>query len=105
LPEASIVRLLSDHVLSDAVPEMVELALRHKAAESDNVTALAMEWETAGERDGAEEVSTQGIQPGVFASTFQSGLPEMQVDDLDDAAIERSIAEINEAIRRGAARK
>jgi hypothetical protein len=26
-------------------------------------------------------------------------------DDLDDAAIERSIAEINEAIRRGAERK
>jgi hypothetical protein len=26
-------------------------------------------------------------------------------DDLDDAAIERSIAEINEAIRRSAARK
>jgi PPM family protein phosphatase len=27
------------------------------------------------------------------------------VDDLDDAAIERSIAEINEAIRRSAAKK
>jgi PPM family protein phosphatase len=27
------------------------------------------------------------------------------VEDLDDAAIERSIAEINEAIRRSAARK
>ena len=27
------------------------------------------------------------------------------IDDLDDAAIERSIAEINEAIKRSAARK
>jgi hypothetical protein len=30
---------------------------------------------------------------------------DTMVEDLDDAAIERSIAEINEAIRRSAARK
>jgi len=105
LPEATIVRLLSERVLSDAVPEMVELALRQNAAESDNVTALAMEWEAEAERDTTQGVSTEGIKPGVFASTFQSGLPDMQPDELDDAAIERSIAEINEAIRRAAARK
>ncbi|MDE1953452.1 MAG: serine/threonine-protein phosphatase [Betaproteobacteria bacterium] len=105
LPEATIVRLLSDRVLSDAVPEMVELALRQNAAESDNVTALAMEWEAEAERETTQGVSTEGIRPGVFASTFQSGLPDMHIDELDDAAIERSIAEINEAIRRAAAKK
>jgi hypothetical protein len=41
----------------------------------------------------------------VFASTVQSAWLDSSSDDLDDAAIERSIAEINEAIRRSAARK
>ena len=40
-----------------------------------------------------------------FASTIQSAVLDGVGDDLDDAAIERSIAEINEAIRRSAARK
>jgi hypothetical protein len=35
----------------------------------------------------------------------QAGWLDSSVDDLDDDAIERSIAEINEAIRRSAARK
>jgi hypothetical protein len=42
---------------------------------------------------------------GVFASTIQAGVLDTGVEDLDDAAIERSIAEINEAIRRSAAKK
>jgi hypothetical protein len=41
----------------------------------------------------------------VFASTIQAGVIDGVDDDLDDEAIERTIAEINEAIRRGAARK
>jgi hypothetical protein len=41
----------------------------------------------------------------VFASTIQAGVMDTLIDDLDDEAIERSIAEINEAIKRSAARK
>ena len=42
----------------------------------------------------------------MFASTIQAGMPaDNEIDDLDEDAIERSIAEINEAIRRSAARK
>ncbi len=102
VPEDELVRLLSDRPLSDAVPEMVELALRNKVSDSDNVTALAITWEADGVPDADGGVSTRGIQPGVFASTFQSGVPEPMPDELDDAAIERSIAEINAAIRRAA---
>lgn len=54
-------------------------------------------------------VSTETIDDGVFASTIQAGMPadgELDaLDDLDEDAIERSIAEINEAIRRSAAKK
>ncbi len=105
IDESSIVSVLSARALSDAVPELVERALRNRSAESDNVTALAIEWEADTERDSTQGVSTQNLAPGVFASTFQAELRDMPVDDLDDAAIERSIAEINEAIRRAAAKK
>ena len=53
----------------------------------------------------APAISTDHIEDGVFASTVQAGWIDSGEDDLDDAAIERSIAEINEAIRRSAARR
>jgi hypothetical protein len=65
-----------------------------------------MEWETPDSFESTRgTISTNDIDEGVFASTVQAGWLESGVDDLDDAAIERSIAEINEAIRRSAARK
>ncbi len=103
--QGAIVHLLSQRALADAVPELVESALRNRSAESDNVTALAIEWEAEAERDSTQGVSTENLAPGVFASTFQAGLPDVAVDELDDAEIERSIAEINEAIRKAASRK
>jgi hypothetical protein len=41
----------------------------------------------------------------VFASTIQAGALDMEDDELDEAGIEKSIAEINEVIRRAAYRK
>ena len=54
---------------------------------------------------GEEDPYTESIDEGVFASTVQAGWLDSTVDDLDDEAIERSIAEINAAIRRSAAKK
>jgi serine/threonine protein phosphatase PrpC len=48
---------------------------------------------------------TESISDDVFESTIQAEPLDGFVDDLDDEAIERSIAEINEAIRRSASRK
>jgi hypothetical protein len=62
-----------------------------------------MEWETPTPTHSTR-VSTDEIEDGSFASTIQSGTPDSSMDDLDDAAIERSIAEINAAIRRTAER-
>jgi len=101
--DEEIVSELAAHPLEQAVPELVELALKRGGARCDNVTVLAMEWETADEFQSTR-VSTEDIENGVFASTIQSGVPDPSVEDLDDAAIEQSIAEINEAIRRTAAR-
>jgi hypothetical protein len=87
------------------VPDLVETALRNGGDHSDNVTVIAFEWETPDAFESTHGVSTDSISDGVFASTIQAGVLDTLVDDLDDAAIERSIAEINEAIRRSAARK
>ncbi|MCZ8257972.1 MAG: serine/threonine-protein phosphatase, partial [Polaromonas sp.] len=88
-----------------AVPDLVENALRTGGEHSDNVTVLAMEWETPDAFESTRGVSTDSIMDGVFASTIQAGVLDSVVDDLDEATIERSIAEINEAIRRSAAKK
>jgi serine/threonine protein phosphatase PrpC len=93
---------LASRTLADAVPDLVELALRNGGAQCDNVTVLAIDWESAeAAADRLGGVSTQALGDDVFASTIQGGvLGQGEPDDLDDAEIERSIREINEAIRR-----
>ena len=99
-----LVRTLSHGKVSDAAPELVEMALRRGGPTGDNVTLIAIEWETPDVPGADPGVSTDGISDDVFASTIQAGMPaDGEIDDLDDDAIERSIAEINEAIRRSAA--
>ena len=105
VPEADIVDLMSTGSVSQAVPDLVEKALRNGGDHSDNVTVVSFEWETPDAFESTRGISTDSISEGVFASTIQAGVLDTQVEDLDDAAIERSIAEINEAIRRSAARK
>lgn len=105
LSDEEIVNHLAAKGVSDAVPDLVERALRAAGEHSDNVTLLAMEWETPDTFESTRGISTDTISDGVFASTIQAGGLEPFVDDLDEATIERSIAEINEAIRRSAARR
>ncbi|MGJ7580168.1 PP2C family protein-serine/threonine phosphatase [Variovorax sp. RHLX14] len=106
LDDATIVHILSSgKPVSDVAPELAEMALREGGVHSDNVTLIVLEWEMP-DIEGASRVSTDSISEGVFASTIQAGIPsDAELEDLDEAAIERSIAEINEAIRRSAARK
>ena len=105
LEDDEIVDYLGRGPVADAAPELVEAALRKAGAGSDNVTVVALEWETPDAEESGYGVSTDSISDGVFASTIQAGVPDGLHDDLDDAAIERSIAEINDAIRRSAARR
>ncbi len=94
---------LASQGLSDSVPELVEQALRNGGAKCDNVSVLAVEWEAAEDADGSAAISTQSLGEAVFASTIQASVLGADApDELDDAEIERSIREINEAIRRSA---
>ncbi len=96
--DAAIVEQLSRLSIGEAVPELVEQALRNGGVTCDNVSVMAIEWETAETEAG---VSTRSLGDEVFASTIQASvLGHDAADDLDDAEIERSIKEINDAIRR-----
>jgi hypothetical protein len=104
--DAVITEQMAQRPISDAVPELVEQALRNGGAKSDNVSILAMEWESAEDNDNAAGISTQSLGEEVFASTIQASVLGQEVpDELDDAEIERSIKEINEAIRRSSQKK
>ncbi|HZF80297.1 MAG TPA: PP2C family serine/threonine-protein phosphatase [Rubrivivax sp.] len=107
---------VSDHIITDvlacnsiseAVPELVERALRAAGDKSDNVTVLAVEWEAAEAPDSKSGVSTSSLGDEVFASTIQASLGAEAAgsEELNEDEIERSIREINEAIKRSSARK
>jgi len=104
--DAVIVDQLAVQAISDSVPELVEQALRNGGAKCDNVSLLAVEWEGAEDGDRTSAISTQSLGEAVFASTIQaSALGAEPPDELDDAEIERSIKEINEAIKRSSQHK
>ncbi|HMN78121.1 MAG TPA: protein phosphatase 2C domain-containing protein [Burkholderiaceae bacterium] len=103
--DAEVTDQLASHPISDAVPDLVEMALRKGGPKCDNVTVLAIEWESAENADSAA-VSTQALGDEVFASTIQASvLGQETPDELDEAEIERSIREIKDAIQRSARRK
>jgi serine/threonine protein phosphatase PrpC len=107
-----ITRYLTSRAISDSVPDLVEEALRNGGPKCDNVTMIAMEWESASSEEqpsGGTSTSTDSLGDQVFASTIQASVgsgmgpgDNVDADDLDEAEIERSIREINEAIKRSA---
>ena len=105
LSDDEIVKQLAGKPVSDAVPGLVQSALRAAGEHSDNVTVIAIEWETPDIFESTRSVFSDSLMNGEFASTIQASLLDSVTDELDEAAIERSIAEINEAIRRSAAKK
>ena len=105
--DAVITQALAEQPIANAVPELAEQALRNGGARSDNVTLLAVEWEGPEPVPASQAVSTRSLGDEVFASTIQASLSaaDAPAEDLDDAEIERSIREINEAIKRSSQKK
>ena len=107
LSDADITSCLSQKPVSQAVPDLVESALRKAGDSSDNVTAIALEWEAPDdfETTAPGGISTEAMRDSAFASTAFGDQSGVEPEPLDDTAIERAIAEINETIRRTAAKK
>jgi serine/threonine protein phosphatase PrpC len=102
--DETITEQLCARPIADAVPELVEQALRNGGPRCDNVTVLALEWEGVGDADGEDSVSvsTQQLDDQGFASTIQARDGVDGVDrrfEMDEAEIDRSVREIKEAIR------
>ena len=90
--DADVTDQLAHHAISDAVPDLVEMALRKGGAKCDNVTVLAIEWESAENADSVAAVSTQQLGEEVFASTIQASRLGQEAPDEDvESDIERSI--------------
>ena len=110
LPDEEIVQQIDAGPVDRSVPALIEHALARAGAGSDNVTVIGVEWVGADAAATALGTSTEFLETAGFASTIQEadedGVPhEEDEGELDEATIERTIAEINEAIRRTAARR
>ncbi len=106
ISDADIAAHLSSKAIAESVPELVETALRNAGAKSDNVTVLCVDWEAAEDVEAANSgINSEMLADEVFASTIQSPVAPDAPEALDDAEIERSINEINEAIRRSSEKK
>ena len=107
LKEPALLHGLSIQPVNEAVPALVESALQIAGDKSDNVTALALEWEVPEHVHSQYDIRTDvSTASELFASTIQSSHDLDTLDDpLDEEEIERNIAEINAAIRRSAISK
>ena len=106
LSENDIAVQLSQSPVSHAIPELVEAALLKAGERGDNVTALGLEWETPDTvQMAALQISTDALRPDFFASTVYGDLLDIPAEELDDAAMDRSVAEVNAAIRQTSAKR
>lgn len=108
--DAQVLQGLARDPVSLCVPRLVETALQRAGASSDNVSAIALEWEMPGAQMAQHSISTESLEGDGFQSTLQFDAlaepgPTAPEDELSDAAIERTIAEINAAIRRPGERR
>ena len=111
LDDDIITRGMAERPLAEGMPLLIDQALKKGGPRCDNVTVLAFEWEAparARQRRGRPGFTeTASMDDSAFASTIKptSRLPDSALDELADEAIERSIAEINEAIQRTSLKK
>ncbi len=106
VPDNEILMHMTGRPISQGVPDLVETALRNGGPKSDNVTVLCVEWEGAGEGESQDGgIDSEQLADEVFASTIQPQGGDTAADELDDEEIERTIHEINEAIRRTGKKK
>lgn len=99
IPGNMIGNMLKKQPVVEILPGLLEEAQRRARGESDNLSVVAMTWES---QDDPNVADTQQIDTGFTSSsntTQQMGLNEV-ADDVTDEDIERAINEIQSAIKR-----
>ena len=102
VPDAEIVQKLATQTVVQAVPELVSMAVAIGGQRADNTTALAISWQGADNADikGPNVISTQMLPEDQVSSTVSNADASLDADPFDEDAIERAIAEINQAIEK-----
>ena len=98
--EDTVCDRLSGTPVAEGIPLLVRDAVDMLGPYADNATAVAMRWEGDGMGDG---LSSASVPDGAITTTIALGPVEeeaIQQEDLSEDDIERTIAEIREAIER-----
>lgn len=87
-----------------AVPRLIHAALARNGSGADNTTVLAMKWDTDSDVAGLSALSSVGLPDGAVTTTISIGnnLDAESASDLTEDEIDKTIAEIQEAIQRSA---
>jgi serine/threonine protein phosphatase PrpC len=104
LPDTEIVHQLSTHTIVQAVPDMIGMATAIAGSRADNTTALAIQWQGAGNGVSGDDsvVSTQMLSEGEVNTRIDdaAAAQSQEADPFDEDDIEKAIAEIRGAIEK-----
>ncbi len=102
LPDHLLAQRLQTNTIVRAVPELISTALGISGKTSDNVTALAMMWESGSSVTDLNTITTNVLPIGALTTTIQSP-PSADADSaasFDESDIEKAIEEIRGAIEK-----
>ncbi len=110
LPDHVLAQKLHTNTIVRAVPELVASATAIGGKTGDNVTALAMMWETSDTTEGSNTITTHTLPVGSITTTIQAARHAdvdpadhaPAVDTFNESEIEKTIEEIRLAIERSA---
>jgi protein phosphatase len=100
LPDHELAQRLHNNTIVRAVPELLTTATGIAGKTGDNVTALAMMWESSDNLQGNSTITTHTLPVGSVTTTIQAPrhLDPEPVDTYNDSEIEKAIEEIRNAI-------
>ena len=101
LPDHLLAQRLQTNTIVRAVPELISTALGISGKNSDNVTALAMMWESSSNVTDMNTITTNILPVGAMTTTIQSPqAAESDAASFDESEIEKAIEEIRGAIEK-----
>ncbi|WP_175626576.1 MULTISPECIES: PP2C family serine/threonine-protein phosphatase [Oxalobacteraceae] len=100
LPDHELAQRLHNNTIVRAVPELLTTATGIAGKTGDNVTALAMMWESSENLHGNSTITTHTLPIGSVTTTIQAPrhLDLENADTYNDSEIEKAIEEIRNAI-------
>ena len=100
LPDHALAERLHNNTIVRAVPELLTMATGIAGKTGDNVTALAMMWESSENLQGNSTITTHTLPIGSVTTTIQAPrhLDPEPADTYNDSEIEKAIEEIRNAI-------